>query len=64
MENKSIKLSPKKDGYGNISSYSVNIGATEARQCGFISQDGSVLPVEKLLDYKNNQIIIKLKAAD
>jgi len=64
VESKSIKLSPKKDGYGNVSSYSVNIGATEARQCGFISQDGSALPVEKILDYKNNQIIIKLKAAD
>jgi len=64
METKSIKLSPKRNGYGQVTSYSVNIGASEARQCGFVSEDGSVLPIEKVLDYENNRIIIKLKAAD
>ncbi len=61
MEIKPIKLSPKKNGYGNISSYTVNIGATEARECGFIDSDGNVLPTEKVIDTTNNQIIIKLK---
>lgn len=61
METKPIKLSPKKNGYGNISSYTVNIGASEARRCGFIDSDGNVLATEKVLDLDNNQIIIKLK---
>lgn len=61
METKPIKLSPKKDGHGNISSYTVNIGASEARRCGFIDSDGNVLTTEKVLDPGNNQIIIKLK---
>ncbi|SHF13767.1 hypothetical protein [Tissierella praeacuta] len=61
MEIKPIKLSPKKNGYGNISSYTVNIGATEARECGFIDSDGNILPTEKVIDTANNQIIIKLK---
>ncbi|MEY8416682.1 hypothetical protein AAK964_10305 [Tissierella praeacuta] len=61
MEIKPIKLSPKKNGYGNISSYTVNIGANEARECGFIDSDGNILPTEKVIDTANNQIIIKLK---
>lgn len=64
MEIKPIKLSPKKDGHGNISSYTVNIGSSEARECGFITSDNIRLPVEKVLDYENNQIIIKLKMTD
>lgn len=60
MESKPIKLSPKKDGYGNVSSYSVNIGASEARQCCFIDSDGNTQQIEKLIDIENNQIIIRL----
>lgn len=61
MDVKPIKLSAKKNGYGHISSYTVNIGSSEARQCGFIDSDGNVLPTEKVIDTTNNQIIIKLK---
>jgi len=61
MEIKPIKLSPKKNGYGHISSYSINIGATEARKCGFVDSDGNMLPIQKIIDTANNQIIIKLK---
>ncbi|MBZ4656493.1 hypothetical protein [Tepidimicrobium xylanilyticum] len=61
MKTKPIKLSPKKDGYGNISSYTINIGATEARECGFVDSNGNILPIEKIIDADNNQIIIRLK---
>jgi len=61
MEIKPIKLSPKKNGYGHISSYSINIGATEACKCGFVDSDGNMLPIQKIIDTANNQIIIKLK---
>jgi hypothetical protein len=60
VESKQIKLSPKKNGYGNVTSYSINIGVNEARQCGFINDNGTMLSVEKILDYENKQIIIKL----
>lgn len=61
METKNIKLSNKKDGYGNISSYTINIGANEAKECGFINKEGNKLELEKVLDYDNKQIIIKIK---
>lgn len=64
MEIRPIKLSPKKDGYGNISSYSINIGRLEAQNCGFIDSDGNIFAIEKVLDVENKQIIIKLRTAD
>lgn len=57
---KQIKLSPKKGGNGYITSYTINIGSAEARNCGFINSNGEILPIEKLIDYENKQIIIKL----
>lgn len=61
MEIKPIKLSPKKNGYGHISSYTINIGVSEARECGFVDSDGNILPIEKIIDATNKQIIIRLK---
>jgi hypothetical protein len=61
MERKDIKLSPKKGGNGYVSSFSVNIGISEAKQCGFIAADNILLPIEKLIDSENNQIIIRIK---
>jgi hypothetical protein len=61
MKAKSIKLSPKKGGNGYISSYSVNIGSSEANDVGFLDADGKPLPLEKVLDVEHNQIIIKRK---
>ena len=58
---KPIKLSPKKSGNGYVSSYTVNIGSTEALNCGFIDPEGNVLPTEKVIDTENKQIIIRLK---
>lgn len=64
MEVKPIKLSPKKGGNGYISSYTVNLGCSEIRDVGFIDIDGNLLPVEKLIDTDNKEIIIRLKAED
>lgn len=55
-----IKLSPKKGGHGHVTSYSVNIGSAEARECGFVDEVGEPKSVEKVIDYENNQIIIRL----
>lgn len=61
METKDIKLSPKKGGHGHITSYSVNLGSAEVRSCGFLDENGSSLPVEKVVDCEHHQIIIRLK---
>lgn len=60
MEIKKIKLSIKKGGNGYASSYSVNIGSSEAQICGLISTTEPVL-LCKVVDNENGQIIIKPK---
>jgi len=61
MKTKPIKLSPKKGGNGYISSFSLNIGITEAKECGLLDPDGNTYPLIKTLDYENNRIIISLE---
>ena len=64
MQVKPIKLSPKKGGNGYVSSYSVNIGCAEVRNAGLLDADGKPLPLEKVIDTENNQIIIRLKVGE
>lgn len=61
---KPIKLSPKRAGNGYVSSYSVNIGAKEAKDCGFVDADGNQLPLEKFVDLENKEIVIRIKAGE
>ena len=60
MEIKRIKLSPKKGGNGFISSYSVNIGSSEARECELIGATYNKVII-KIVDPNNHQIVIKEK---
>lgn len=60
MEIKQIKLSPKRGGNGFISSYSINIGSKEARDCGLMG-DGRPNVIIKLADPENGQIILRVK---
>lgn len=62
MEIKDIKLSPKKGGHGHVTSYSVNLGSAEVRSCGFLDDNGIPMPIEKIIDPENHQIIIRLKS--
>lgn len=64
MQVKPIKLSPKKGGNGYVSSYSVNLGCAEVRTVGFLDNESNPLPLEKVIDTENNQIIIRLKAGE
>jgi hypothetical protein len=43
MKIRTIKLSPKKGGNGFVSSYTINIGSDEARECGFIKDETTPL---------------------
>jgi len=61
IETKAIKLSPKKNGKGYVTSYSVNLGCAEIRNCGFIDSQGNQVALEKIVDSNNMQIIIRIK---
>lgn len=54
MQMEPIKLSPKRNGKGYISSYSVSISNKEAQLCGLESRR-----IIKIVDIDNGQIIIK-----
>lgn len=57
MYSKPIKLSAKKGNHGHITSYTINIGSAEARECGF-TDEGAQL--EKIVDFDKKQIIIRV----
>lgn len=58
MEEKDIKLSPKRGNGGHITSYTFNIGSKEARDCGFTDPNVQLV---KIVDVENKQIIFKIK---
>lgn len=60
MEIKQIKLSPKRGGNGFVSSYSINIGAKEARDHFRLDEDPDAVFI-KVLDPDAQQIIIRPK---
>lgn len=59
---KDVNLILKKNGRGYLSSYTVNIALNEAREIGFIDEDGQPKEIEKVVDSQNNQIILRVKA--
>ena len=54
MPVESIKLSPKKNGKGYVSSYSVSISSREAQECSLVGK-----PVIKIIDSNSGEIIAK-----
>lgn len=52
----SIKLSPKKNGKGYVSSYSVNISTKEAQDCGLVGKR-----LIKIIDSDKAEIIVRAK---
>lgn len=59
-----MKLMPKKGGHGHITSYLVSIGSAEARKSGFVTENGTPLELEKIIDEKNQQITIRVVRYD
>lgn len=55
-----MKLRPQKGNGGHITSYNVTIGSKEAREAGFLLEDGTAKPVKKTVDAENHRIIIEL----
>lgn len=62
METKTVKLSKKVNGNHQSISLTVSIGINEAINCGLISEyNEKNMEIEKILDVKNRQIILKEK---
>lgn len=57
--NNKVKLSKKKNGSGYLTSYSVNIGCAEAREVGFLDENGEPFPLVKIVDTENGTILFK-----
>ncbi len=56
-----MKLAKKRNGNKQLSGYLASIKITEAREVDFVDINGDSRELEKLIDKKNKQIIIKLK---
>lgn len=55
-----MKLRPQKGNGGHITSYNATIGSREAREAGFLREDGTAKPVKKTVDTEGHRIIIEL----
>ena len=52
------KLYPKKGNGGHITSYFVNLGSREAREAGFLREDGKSRILKKQVDAERGTITI------
>lgn len=55
------KLYPKKGNGGHVTSYFLNIGSKEARDAGFLNEDGTSKSVKKTVDAERKIIIVELE---
>lgn len=55
-----MKLRAQKGNGGHITSYNVTIGSKEAREVGFLFEDGTPKPIRKIVCPDTHQIIIEL----
>lgn len=55
-----MKLRPQKGNGGHVTSYNVTIGCREAREAGFLMEDGTPKPIRKVVWPEKNKIIIEL----
>ena len=55
-----MRLGPQKGNGGHVTSYNATIGSKEARDAGFLNEDGTAKPVKKIVDTENHRIIITL----
>lgn len=58
-----MKLRAQKGNGGHITSYNVTIGSKEARECGFLNDDGTSKPIRKTVEADKGRIIIELDDA-
>lgn len=56
-----MKLRENRGGHGHVTSYTLSVGSAEARHLGFVDKTGERVELEKILDEKNHQLIIRIK---
>lgn len=59
-----MKLRPQKGNGGHVTSYNVTIGSREAREAGWLNEDGSPKPIRKTVVPEENKIIIELDTSE
>lgn len=55
-----MKLRAQKGNGGHVTSYNLTVGSREARELGFLNEDGTSKPVKKTVDLIQKRIIIEL----
>lgn len=55
-----MKLSKKYGNGGHVTAYTVTIGSKEARDLGFLNEDGSSKAIKKTVDLENRRVIFEL----
>ena len=56
----SMKARPIKSRNNYITAYNLTIGCKEAREAGFVTEDGERMELKKTIDAKNRRIIIEV----
>lgn len=59
-----MKLRENRGGHGHVTSYTLSVGSAEARHLGFVDETGERVELEKVLDEKNHQLIIRVKSPE
>ena len=59
-----MKLRVNKAGNGYVSGYTLSVSTSEARLLGFVDENGERVELEKVLDEKNHQLIIRVKSPE
>lgn len=57
-----MKLSPRKGGHGHVTAYMALIGSREAREVGFLREDGTSRILKKVVDPNAGTITIMVDA--
>lgn len=53
-----MKLFAQKGGHGHITAYKATIGSREARDAGFVNEDGTSKVLKKIVDKEKHTITI------
>ncbi len=56
-----MKLTKKRGNGGHVTSYTLSIGSKEARELGFINEDGSSKTIKKTVDLEKRLLIFELE---
>lgn len=59
-----MKLRPQKGNGGHVTSYNITIGSREAREAGFLAEDGTPRRIKKTVETQEHRIVIELDTED